>query len=204
MANAPDFVLEKKLMDRGFAKVCGVDEVGRGPMAGPVTAAAVILDPLNIPAGLNDSKKLSLRQREQAFDAIMATALVAVTSLSATTIDRLNIRTASLSAMAHCVASLEVSPDHALIDGNAIPDTLPCPATCLVKGDSRSLSIAAASIVAKVMRDRMMERADLLHPGYGLAQHKGYPTVHHKAALVVQGPCRLHRRSFKPVRDALG
>lgn len=190
-------------MADGVHTICGVDEVGRGPIAGPVTAAAVVLDPDNVPSGLNDSKKLSLPKREQAFEEIMRSSIVCVTSLSATTIDQMNIRAASLYAMTLCIRGLDMAPNHALIDGNALPQNLPCPATALIKGDSRSLSIAAASIVAKVMRDRMMERADALYPAYGLGGHKGYPTVHHKAALVTNGASPLHRRSFAPVRAVL-
>ncbi|MEM9734948.1 MAG: ribonuclease HII [Pseudomonadota bacterium] len=203
LLTSPDYSLEQALFDTGHRSICGVDEVGRGPMAGPVTAAAVILDPDNIPNGLNDSKKLLPVQREAAFEAIIATAHVSITSLSAKTIDDMNIRAASLHAMALCVSALEVIPDHALVDGNVLPQHMPCPATSVVKGDGRSLSIAAASIVAKVMRDRMMVVAEAHFPGYGLASHKGYPTLAHKAALATYGVTPLHRRSFKPVQQVL-
>ena len=183
--------------------VCGVDEVGRGPLAGPVVAAAVILDLGNFPDGLNDSKKLSEAKRLKLFEEIMPNAHVSISCIDSRVIDRINIREASLLAMTNAVKGLEILPQHALIDGNAIPSHLPCPATTLVKGDSRSVSIAAASIVAKVVRDNLMIRADQLYPGYGLASHKGYGTKTHMEALKRLGPCVLHRRSFSPVRAAL-
>lgn len=184
-------------------RICGVDEVGRGPLAGPVVAAAVILDPQHIPDGLNDSKKLSEKRRQELFKQLIPVCIYSVASVSATTIDAINIRQASLLAMKQAIASLEISPDHALIDGNATPLDLPCPATTLIKGDSRSLSIAAASIIAKVIRDAMMVRASQIFPGYGFEQHKGYGTKAHLSALQAQSPCSLHRKSFAPIRNLL-
>lgn len=195
----PDYTSEQQVIDLGHPLVCGVDEAGRGPLAGPVTAAAVILDREQIPPGLNDSKKLSEGRRQQLFNAILAQSTVSVAHVSARTIDQINIREASLLAMRQAVEGLEISAHHALIDGNALPRGLPCAATALVKGDARSLSIAAASIVAKVMRDRLMVLADIRHPGYGFAGHKGYPTKAHREALVQIGASPLHRLSFAPV-----
>ncbi len=200
----PDFSFEAKLHDEGFALVCGIDEAGRGPLAGPVVAAAVILDRKAIPGGLHDSKKLTEKKRVALFDAIVETSTVAIASVSAQTIDRINIRAASLLAMRMAASGLENVPDYALIYGNALPDGLDCPATALVKGDARSLSIAAASIIAKVTRDRIMIRQDGLYPDYGFSGHKGYPTKTHRETLLRIGPSPIHRRSFAPVRAALG
>lgn len=200
---APDFRFEQSLIDQGMSLVCGVDEAGRGPLAGPVTAAAVILDPHNIPDGLHDSKKLTEKKRNALFLEILDRSIVSFCNISAATIDRINIREASLLAMNHSICGLNTHVSHALIDGNALPHDLPCPATALVKGDARSLSIAAASIVAKVVRDKMMVNLDKRYPGYGLAGHKGYPTKAHREAVLKLGPCPLHRRSFAPVAEAL-
>ncbi len=201
-ADGPDFSEELAVINRGTPLVCGVDEAGRGPLAGPVTAAAVVLDPDQIPPGLNDSKKLSEAKRQLLFAAILAHSTVSVAHVCAHTIDQINIREASLLAMKQAVEGLNLDIGHALIDGNAVPHGLPCPASALVKGDGRSLSIAAASIVAKVMRDRLMTRADARYPGYGLAGHKGYPTKAHRDALMHIGPSALHRLSFAPVAAA--
>ncbi len=202
-ASGPDFSIERDLYKEGHQAVCGIDEAGRGPLAGPVTAAAVILDRDNIPEGLHDSKKLTQARRESLFGDILASATVSVVSISAAKIDQINIRAASLLAMEMAAAGLAHAPDHALIDGNALPDNMPCPATPLVKGDARVLSISAASIIAKVVRDQMMIGADALFPGYGFAGHKGYPTAAHRNAVMELGPCPLHRRSFAPVAAAL-
>ncbi len=202
MPDGPDYETESILAGRGIANICGVDEAGRGPLAGPVTAAAVILNVNDMPEGLNDSKKLSPLKRQALFNQILTAATVSFAHVSAATIDQINIREASLLAMKMAVEGLPEAAGHALIDGNALPRGLPCPATALVKGDARSLSIAAASIIAKVMRDRLMVRADKLHPGYGLAQHKGYPTKTHREAVVRLGPSPLHRLSFAPVATA--
>ncbi len=203
MTTGPDFSNETRLHEHGLRAVCGTDEAGRGPLAGPVVAAAVILDPQNIPVGLNDSKKLTESRRTTLFDEILRDATVAVASQSASTIDRMNIRAASLCAMRLAVEALEVRPDYVLVDGNALPNQLPCPAEALVKGDGRSLSIAAASIVAKVTRDQIMKRHHLSWPDYGFSGHKGYPTAAHREAVLRLGPCPIHRRSFAPVRSAL-
>lgn len=203
LPSGPDFEAEMALHNRGLVHVCGVDEAGRGPLAGPVTAAAVILDPNNIPADLNDSKKLNEAKREALFEVILASSRVSFAHVGAATIDRLNIREASLLAMKMSVDGLPIPASHALIDGNAIPNGLPCPASALVKGDARSLSIAAASIVAKVMRDRLMLRMEALYPGYGLGGHKGYPTKAHRDAVMQLGPCPIHRKSFAPVAAAI-
>ena len=200
---APDFRHEQWLMNKRAALVCGVDEAGRGPLAGPVTAAAVILDPENIPDGLHDSKKLTKKKREGLFLEILNSSVVSFAHVGAPTIDEINIREASLFAMTKSVLGLNAKVTYALIDGNALPKNLPCPAASLVKGDSRSLSIAAASIIAKVVRDQLMVRLDAQYPGYGLAGHKGYPTKAHREAVMELGPSRIHRRSFAPVAAAI-
>lgn len=184
--------------------VAGVDEVGRGPLAGPVVAAAVILDPANPIAGLADSKRLSARRRDTLFDCICSQAAAwAVAEASVDEIDALNILQASLLAMRRAVAGLGVAPTHALVDGNRDPG-LPCPVTLVVGGDASEPAIGAASIVAKVVRDRALVALDAEYPGYGLADHKGYPTKAHVAALRERGVTPVHRRSFAPVRDVLG
>ena len=193
----PDFSFERQC----YGPVCGVDEAGRGPLAGPVVAAAVILTPARIPEGLNDSKALSSKQRELLLNMIEKNAQIGIGIAEPEEIDRMNILGATLIAMRRAVLALPKLPDMALIDGNKLPD-LPCEAQAIVKGDSRSLSIAAASIVAKVTRDRLMVEADSRYPGYGLAGHKGYPTKAHMEAVKQIGPLPIHRFSFKPVRLA--
>ncbi len=183
--------------------VAGVDEAGRGPLAGPVSAAAVILHPDHIPSGLNDSKKLSAARRAILFDAIQVSATVSLAWASVEEIDRLNIRNAALLAMRRAVEGLKTPARHALIDGNAIPPDLPCGATAVVKGDAKCLSIAAASIIAKVARDRLMAELAKAHPGYGWEGNQGYPTAEHRAALLHLGVTPHHRRSFKPVHNIL-
>ena len=195
---APDYSYE---LATGLARVAGVDEVGRGPLAGPVTAAAVILNPADIPKGLNDSKKLTAARREVLFAEIMVRATVCVAHASVAEIDDLNILRASHLAMERAVAGLSVLPEYLLIDGNLIPRGLT--GRAIVKGDAKSLSIAAASIVAKVTRDRLMCDLDVQFPGYGWAQNMGYPTKHHLAALLNLGITPWHRRSFKPVHNIL-
>ena len=193
----PDFKIEDEAIASGLTPVCGVDEAGRGPWAGPVVAAAVILDPSHIPPGLNDSKKLTALQREKLFDPIMATARVGIGMAEAEQIDRDNILAATLWAMGQAVAQLgDVSL--ALVDGNRAP-ILSCRVITLVGGDGRSASIAAASVIAKVTRDRIMRAHDETWPQYGFARHKGYGTAFHAAALEVHGPSPIHRRSFQPV-----
>jgi ribonuclease HII len=184
-------------------RVCGIDEVGRGPLAGAVVAAAVILDPARPIAGLADSKKLSERQRERLFDLICDQALAwSLGRAEVEEIDRLNILQASLLAMQRAAEALPVAPEHALVDGNRLP-RLPCSAEAIVGGDGSEACIAAASIIAKVTRDREMVELDALYPGYGLARHKGYPTKVHLEALRIHGVSPVHRRSFGPVRRLL-
>jgi ribonuclease HII len=183
--------------------IVGVDEVGRGPLAGPVVAAAVILDPLRPIPGLADSKKLSERQREQLAEQIREQALAwALGRAEVEEIDRINILQASLLAMQRAVEALAVTPHEALVDGNRLP-SLPCKAQAIVGGDASETVISAASIIAKVARDREMVELDTVYPGYGLARHKGYPTRQHLEALCNLGVTPIHRRSFGPVRRLL-
>ncbi|MGG7516446.1 ribonuclease HII [Allorhizobium undicola] len=196
----PDFSLETAAREEGLWPVAGTDEAGRGPLAGPVVAAAVILDPARIPAGLNDSKKLSHARRELLFTEILDSACVAIASSSPACIDASDIRKASLDAMRRAVAGLNIPPRLVLCDGRDVPPALLCPGKAIIKGDARSLSIAAASIVAKVMRDRMMSRSAKWFPSYGFDIHAGYPTEAHRRAIVAYGPCALHRMTFKPLR----
>ena len=199
----PDFSFEDTAHDRGHLRIAGVDEVGRGPLAGPVVAAAVVLDPARLPAGLNDSKKLTLDRREALFSQIMDSADVSIAQASVAEIDRHNILRASHLAMLRAIAGLATPPDHALIDGNMVPRGLTLSCETIVKGDARSLSIAAASIVAKVWRDRHMVDLAQQFPGYGWAANAGYPTPAHTSALVSLGVTPHHRRSFKPVHNIL-
>ena len=199
--SVPDFAHEARLRARGFELVAGVDEVGRGPLAGPVVAAAVILDPDHLPDGLNDSKKLTASVRERLFTEIMRHAHVAIASIPAARIDVINIRQATFEAMAGAVNGLAVRADFALIDGRDVPP-LPCPAEALIGGDRRSLSIAAASIIAKVTRDRMMTLLAQTYPDYGFEKHMGYGTAKHLEALALHGPTPLHRMSFAPLKHA--
>ena len=194
-AKRPDFTFESRI----DGLVCGVDEAGRGPLAGPVVAAAVILDPDNMPAGLNDSKVLTEEVREFLINDIFRTSIVGVGIAEPEEIDRANILGATMIAMRRAVEALPVQPAAALIDGNKAPP-LSCPTQTLIKGDARCLSIAAASIVAKVTRDRLMTEADQRYPGYNFASHKGYGTETHRAKIQELGPCPIHRRSFNPVK----
>ena len=198
MTTGPDFSYETHLGGR----VAGVDEVGRGPLAGPVTAAAVVLDPAAIPEGLNDSKKLTARRRTELLEHLLASAEVSLGWASVAEIDALNIRNATFLAMTRALAGL-APVDHALVDGNALPPDLPCPATAIVKGDGKSLSIAAASIAAKVGRDAHMMALSRQFPGYGWERNAGYPTADHRQALLDLGVTPHHRRSFKPVHNIL-
>jgi ribonuclease HII len=200
---APDLVTERRFLARGLNPVCGIDEAGRGPWAGPVVAAAVILDPANIPAGIDDSKALTAARREALYAEIMHHAVVGIGIADVARIDRDNILEANHWAMAEALRQLARPPALALVDGNRAPP-LPCPVHAMVAGDAKSLSIAAASIVAKVTRDRIMLDLDRAYPGYGFARHKGYGTAAHHEALRRHGPCPEHRRSFKPVRALLG
>jgi ribonuclease HII len=198
---APDFTFEQKLIIGGCDLVAGVDEVGRGPLAGPVGVSAVILDSRDLPDGIDDSKALSAPRRAVLFEAIMSKALsVAIAFASAQEIDAFNIRGATLRAMSRAVNALSRRPGYALVDGRDIPDGLCCPARAIIGGDALSLSIAAASIVAKVARDALMTRLDAACPGYGFASHAGYATRAHVDALTRLGPTPFHRRSFKPKR----
>lgn len=182
--------------------LAGVDEAGRGPLAGPVVAAAIILDPDQSPPGIADSKTLKAARRDALDRELRASAIGwAVVMVSAADIDRDNILNASLNAMRAALLNLHPAPDHALIDGNRCPSDLPCPATAVIRGDASEVVIGAASILAKVARDRWMLELDARYPGYGFAQHKGYPTKAHLEALRRLGPCPEHRRSFRPVRD---
>ncbi|WP_293687663.1 ribonuclease HII [Thiolapillus sp.] len=183
--------------------ICGVDEVGRGPLAGPVVAAAVILDPRNPIDGLNDSKKLSEKRRERLYVEIHEKALAfAVGRAEVEEIDAINILQASLLAMKRAVEGLSLAPGHVLVDGNRLPQ-LSCSAEAIIGGDGSEPCISAASIIAKVTRDREMVALDGVYPGYGFARHKGYPTKIHLQALQEQGITKSHRRSFGPVKRLL-
>lgn len=190
-------------MRSGIEFIVGIDEAGRGPLAGPVVAAAVILNPKKIPDGLDDSKRLTAQRREELFDIITETALAcAVSSISAPVIDATDILKAALEAMRRAVCGLAILPGHALIDGRDVAPGLPCPATALIKGDQRSVSIAAASILAKVTRDRMMAQTGKYFPLYGLEMHAGYGTEFHRNAMEAHGPVvGLHRFSFSPLKQ---
>ncbi|WP_108395636.1 ribonuclease HII [Devosia submarina] len=198
----PDYSHELALKARGAQVVAGVDEAGRGPLAGPVVVSAVVLDPHNIPAGLNDSKKLNEEQREALFEQIIASAMVSVVVAPPSIILSHNIRGATLWAMAQAARNLCLVPDRVLIDGRDVPMGLPCEGLALVGGDGRSVSIAAASIVAKVTRDRMCQVMDCDAPDFGFGGHKGYSTPQHMKALSEHGPCRHHREAFAPVAAA--
>ena len=199
----PNFKIEQDLISKGCSIIAGVDEVGRGSLAGPVTAAAVILDPLNIPDNLNDSKVLSSKKREKLFEELKSSSTCAVAHVSPEEIDKLNILQASLLAMVNAVTNLKVKPKHILIDGNTVPDRLVGRATAIVKGDRKVLSIAAASIIAKVTRDKLMHDLGSEFPVYGWAKNAGYPTKCHMNAIVKYGVTPHHRRSFKPVHNIL-
>lgn len=214
----PDFAAERALAGAaggpqsilgnipGNILVAGVDEAGRGPLAGPVVAAAVCFPGLALPPAvrrlIDDSKRLTPARRDAAFAAILEAGTVGTGAASVAEIDRLNILRATLLAMQRAVAALAVPPAAVLVDGNRAPD-LPCPARAVVGGDRRSLSIAAASIVAKVTRDRIMARLAAQHPGYGWERNAGYGVAAHRAALAALGPTPHHRRTFAPVRDML-
>ena len=203
MTNLPNFEFETKLHKQGYQNVAGVDEVGRGPLAGPVYAAAVILGPGKIPMGLNDSKKLSAKNRSSVLKSILEYADVSVASASEREIEQINILQASHLAMVRAVAGLKKKPDYVLVDGNLIPQDLGIPTTAMIKGDARSLSIAAASIVAKVKRDLVMSDLAQHYPGYGWEKNAGYPTTEHLKALQDLGVTPHHRRTFKPVHNIL-
>jgi ribonuclease HII len=199
----PDDRYETAARNRGATYIAGVDEVGRGPLAGPVTAAAVRLLPGKVPPGLDDSKALTARRREVLFGAILEMAEVSIAHATVQEIDAMNILRASHLAMTRALRGLTTPPDYALIDGNLLPRDMPCKGEAIVKGDALSLSIAAASIVAKVTRDRIMVDLAQQHPGYGWDRNAGYPTKEHQLALLNLGVTAHHRRSFKPVHNIL-
>lgn len=183
--------------------IAGVDEVGRGPLAGPVVTAAVVLDPENPVIGLDDSKKLSKKKRQALYEEIKKKALAwSIGRAESKEIDQINIFQATLLAMQRAVKALNIKPDHVLIDGHVCPP-LSMPSSAIIKGDSKVPEISAASILAKVTRDREMETLDIEFPDYGFAQHKGYPTAFHLERLALLGPTKQHRRSFAPVKRAL-
>jgi ribonuclease HII len=199
---SPDLRLEKRAVRRGATLVAGVDEVGRGPLAGPIVVAAVILNRRKIPDGLNDSKVLTADARAALYEEIMASSIVSVVAAPARIIEEINILHASLWAMRKAIRGLSVQPDHVLVDGNIVPTGLPCASEAIVGGDGKSLSIAAASIVAKVTRDRMCEIMHCEEPHYGFASHKGYSAAGHFRALEEHGPGRYHRMDFAPCIEA--
>ena len=199
----PDYSFEEAAQRRGYTRIVGVDEVGRGPLAGPVVAAAVWLDPDHIPEGLNDSKALTAKRREALYTEIFTKADVFIASCSVEEIDEINILQASLRAMERAVAGLKVKADYVLVDGNKVPPAFGLDAEAIVKGDARSLSISAASIVAKIWRDRLMVDLAQQYPGYGWEKNAGYGTKVHLEGLRDFGVTPLHRRSFKPVHNIL-
>ncbi len=201
-APEPDFELERSLLDKGYVNIAGIDEAGRGPWAGPVVAAAVVLDRRNVPAGLNDSKKLKAGARDRLACLVRRTALVGVGIADVGRIDRDNILAATLWAMAQALAALPARADYALVDGNRMPD-LSCPGETIVKGDGRSSSIAAASIIAKTTRDAIMADLAAQCPGYGWERNMGYGTRQHSDGLAALGVTAHHRQSFAPIRAAL-
>jgi len=198
----PHYRLERQALKQGLTPVCGLDEAGRGPLAGPVVAACVVLDPQAIPDGIADSKCLTEPARERLHEALMTHARVGIGIVDVEMIDKLNIFQATLRAMVRAFEALPEPPRLALVDGNH-PPPIPCQCRTIVHGDTSILSIAAASIIAKVERDRIMRALDESYPGYGFAAHKGYAVPAHKEALSRLGPCPAHRRSFAPVREAL-
>lgn len=199
----PTFSHEDDLRRNGFARIAGVDEAGRGPLAGPVVAAAVVLPRDHVPAGIQDSKKLTAKTRTVILQDLENVADIGVGIATVEEIDEINILRASHLAMCRAIAKLNTRPDHALIDGNLIPRDLSLPSTAIVKGDSLSLSIAAASIVAKTRRDAIMWDLAQQYPGYGWDKNQGYPTKCHKEALQNLGITPHHRRSFKPIHNML-
>ncbi|WP_299966612.1 ribonuclease HII [uncultured Roseobacter sp.] len=199
----PDFEFEAAAYAAGALRVAGLDEVGRGPLAGPVTAAAVVLDPARIPEGLNDSKQIPAKKRVALAEALAEMAQVSVAHASVAEIETLNILQASHRAMRRAVAGLAMAPDHLLIDGSMLPKGMGAPAQGIVKGDTRCLSIAAASIIAKVTRDRLMVDLAQQHPGYGWETNMGYGSKSHISALQDLGVTPHHRRTFRPVHNIL-
>lgn len=201
--STPDLKFERAAIRRGAKIVCGVDEAGRGPLAGPVVVSAVILNHRRVPDGLNDSKVLTAAEREALYEKIMASATVSITVMPPSVIARMNILQASLWGMRQAVLGLTLKADHVLVDGNMVPKDLPCSGQAIVGGDGRSVSIAAASIIAKVTRDRMCQIMDCEEPHFGFASHKGYAAPQHLEALATHGPGRHHRMDFAPCAQAL-
>ena len=191
---------ERRLSNSGYVLIAGVDEAGRGPLAGPVVAASCILKTFDFSCEINDSKQLSRKKREKAYREIFKKAIVGIGIIGEKTIDEINIYQATLRAMEMAIANLGVNPDYVIVDGRMKIITQ-CPVKCIVRGDCKSISIAAASIIAKVTRDRLMLRYDKEYPQYGFARHKGYGTRLHKAALKKFGPSPIHRYSYQPVRE---
>lgn len=200
-AGRPTERFERRARRAGARLIAGVDEAGRGPLAGPVVVAAVIFEGRRYPEGLDDSKRLTATQRESLFEAILDVAIVSLAVASRARIDHMNILRASLWAMGRAVASLARPPDYVLVDGRDTPPGLACPGEAIVGGDGLSVSIAAASIIAKVSRDRLMAQIGRAFPDYGFERHMGYSTAAHFAALKQHGPCPHHRQSFAPVRE---
>ena len=197
------WLFEKKTIGKGFSIIAGIDEAGRGPLAGPVVSAAVILPDTFPVAGVDDSKKLTPKQRDISFQVICKKAVsIGIGLVDNIEIDRINILQAALQSMAESVENLETRPDYLLIDGTHNIST-ELPQTTIIKGDSLSISISAASIIAKVVRDRIMVKYHEDYPQFGFFQHKGYPTKAHKEAIKAYGPCSIHRRSFKGVKEFL-
>lgn len=196
----PDFSIEQSMMAQGKRCVVGVDEVGRGPWAGPVVAAAVWIDPNNIPYGATDSKKLSAKKREQLAEEILKVSKCSIAQASVEEVDALNIREATLLAMKRAVEGLKLDVDHIFVDGNVLPKNLPCDAEFVIKGDSKVLSIACASIVAKVFRDKMMAELANEFPHYAWEKNAGYGTKAHQEGLAEFGVTVHHRKSFKPIQ----
>ena len=199
----PDFLLEKEFAAKGYKFVCGVDEAGRGPLAGPVCAAAVILKEDTVIEGLNDSKKISEKKREALFDVIKEKAVAYCIAFGTVEeIETVNILEATFLAMNRAIEGLQIPADFALVDGNRVPKGIKIPCDTVVKGDSKSCSIAAASILAKVTRDRLMLEFDEKYPEYNFKKHKGYGTKEHTDLILEYGPCEIHRLSF--LKNLLG
>ena len=199
----PDYEFEKAAVNSGFSCICGVDEAGRGPLAGPVCAAAVILPEGAVIAGLDDSKKLTEKKREKLYDIIKQTAVAySVAYGTLEEIETVNILEATYLAMNRAIEGLSVKPDFALIDGNRVPRGIKIPCETIVKGDSKSMSVAAASVLAKVTRDRLMLEYDKKYPEYNFKKHKGYGTKEHTELIKQYGPCEIHRLSF--LKNILG
>jgi len=196
--------LEEMLIQKGYQTLCGVDEVGRGPLAGPVVAAAVIMPPEMKIEGLKDSKKLTALQREKIFEKIVNLGLpCAIGIIDNENIDKINILKASLMAMRKAVMDLKQAPDFVLVDGNYLIPNLDLPQYAIIGGDARIQSISAASVIAKVTRDRIMDRYEALYPSFSFSKHKGYPTPEHLNELKEHGPCDIHRKTFKPVAELI-